>query len=69
MHHPEETFLQHSGMILINDDDNDDDNNYDNGGMMVSPGLRYETGSIGGKNGGIKPESIISRPTSKRNFI
>ena len=50
MHHPEETFLQHGGMILINDDDNDDDN----GGMMVSPGLRYETGSIGGKNGGIK---------------
>ena len=60
MHHPEETFLQHGGMILINDDDN--------GGMMVSPGLRYETGSIGGKNGGIKTR-INDIKTSKRIFI
>ena len=42
MHHPEETFLQHGGMILINDDDNDDDN----GGMMVSPGLRMRRAQL-----------------------
>ena len=38
MHHPEETFLQHGGMILINDDDN--------GGMMVSPGLRMRRAQL-----------------------
>ena len=64
MHHPEKTFLQHGGMILINDDDNADDN----GGMMVSPGLRYETGSISGKNGSIK-NRINDIKTSKRIFI